>query len=348
MALIKCSECNQNVSDKARSCPHCGNPINVNLILHTDTPTTVVNINESKIKPYSLKKALRDFIIGGVIFSIIAIIFFAFSPELIQTTQKFIPNFSQDISQIVDSELPKPPETDPFAVQTNSDGSKIYPVQHNNLWGHEFYTAKIDQSGSIDIGSEPKQSIAKLFNSIDFPPALSKNLIIALIDPTMVKPNDRLNIPWAPGELSIELQPEYGTYQDVWGGSVIALNNLTGFDRIVLMHEFGHLIGNRLTDEEWQEYYKLRAIPSNTPRSSDNWALSPQEDFAEVYKAVYKSAVVAVWEERGWSIQTNFGILMPTGLNMMDIMTPCRELYRAGRDSDPKLQECRRKNNGPV
>lgn len=27
MALIKCSECGKNVSDKAQSCPNCGNPI---------------------------------------------------------------------------------------------------------------------------------------------------------------------------------------------------------------------------------------------------------------------------------------------------------------------------------
>jgi hypothetical protein len=26
MSLINCSECNQQISDKAESCPHCGNP----------------------------------------------------------------------------------------------------------------------------------------------------------------------------------------------------------------------------------------------------------------------------------------------------------------------------------
>ncbi len=30
MALIKCSECEKEVSDQAASCPHCGNPINDN------------------------------------------------------------------------------------------------------------------------------------------------------------------------------------------------------------------------------------------------------------------------------------------------------------------------------
>ncbi|MGC9602979.1 MAG: zinc-ribbon domain-containing protein [Minisyncoccia bacterium] len=28
MALIKCSECGKDVSDKAHSCPNCGHPIN--------------------------------------------------------------------------------------------------------------------------------------------------------------------------------------------------------------------------------------------------------------------------------------------------------------------------------
>lgn len=30
MALINCPECNKEISDKAKSCPHCGCPINTN------------------------------------------------------------------------------------------------------------------------------------------------------------------------------------------------------------------------------------------------------------------------------------------------------------------------------
>ena len=29
MAIIKCKNCGGNVSDKAKACPHCGNPVNV-------------------------------------------------------------------------------------------------------------------------------------------------------------------------------------------------------------------------------------------------------------------------------------------------------------------------------
>ena len=30
MALINCPECNKEISDKAKSCPNCGCPININ------------------------------------------------------------------------------------------------------------------------------------------------------------------------------------------------------------------------------------------------------------------------------------------------------------------------------
>lgn len=35
MALIKCSDCNKEVSSSAPSCPHCGNPISATTIEQT-------------------------------------------------------------------------------------------------------------------------------------------------------------------------------------------------------------------------------------------------------------------------------------------------------------------------
>lgn len=32
MALIKCSECGKEVSDKAAACPFCGNPVGMNAV----------------------------------------------------------------------------------------------------------------------------------------------------------------------------------------------------------------------------------------------------------------------------------------------------------------------------
>lgn len=39
MALIKCSECNNEVSDKAAFCPKCGNPINISKTVKVHFPT---------------------------------------------------------------------------------------------------------------------------------------------------------------------------------------------------------------------------------------------------------------------------------------------------------------------
>lgn len=35
MALIKCNECGKEISDKAQTCPHCGNPIHPVIIEKT-------------------------------------------------------------------------------------------------------------------------------------------------------------------------------------------------------------------------------------------------------------------------------------------------------------------------
>lgn len=38
MALINCKECNKEISSKARSCPHCGAPIEIQLDANTEIP----------------------------------------------------------------------------------------------------------------------------------------------------------------------------------------------------------------------------------------------------------------------------------------------------------------------
>lgn len=41
MALIHCSECGQQISDKAKSCPKCGAPVFVSMSQKTDNKTSV-------------------------------------------------------------------------------------------------------------------------------------------------------------------------------------------------------------------------------------------------------------------------------------------------------------------
>jgi hypothetical protein len=388
MALTKCKECGGEISDKALNCPHCGNPIRTeqSAVISVEPPQQEQIITE--VKPMASSKRwtkVASFSIG--LFALAVLVFFllvqivpanAFVQKIIQSAQNIQNAFSKIVSEISGNEQSisplreassqPAPSIDPLEIQNNPDGSKIYPVQYNNLWGHEFYTSKIDQSGSIDIGSEPKQSIAKLLNSLGFPPTLTKNLIFVHIDPTITKTTDRLKIPWAGGNVYISLQPQGGTYQNVYGGSVIALNNLAGYNPAVLVHELGHLIGSQLTDDEWKQYYKLRGIPSDTPRNSSNWNSSPSEDFAEVYKNTYGYG----------NVQTQYGILVPTS-DFAEFSTPCYTIKEKlvqdyiAKNKDPnqqpwnldfqklqddmkkaeaaiqanaELQSCRRKNNG--
>lgn len=63
MALIKCSECGKEVSDKAATCPQCGNP------LGKENPSTVVTIQQT----YKKWKATKLIGIGLIVIGILSI-----------------------------------------------------------------------------------------------------------------------------------------------------------------------------------------------------------------------------------------------------------------------------------
>lgn len=364
MALIKCSECSGEISDKALSCPHCGNPICTEQnsgIVQTDDTTLAreQDIIKKQLLPSITRVIIRICALSICLFILLVPASFlliqvlpsnTLTHKFIQPTQELQNRISENISKTIEmdkSELISkaitskavPNNINSLAVQNNPDGSKLYPVQYINLWGYEFYTSKIDKSGDIDIGSEAKQNIAKLLKKLTIPPTLTKKLIIVHVDPTLVYQGDRIQIPWVKEKISISLQPEGGTHQEVYGGSVIALNNLVSNDSAanqaqnsdaldqmflqgvllaeqqgVLVHELGHLIGSQLTDVEWKRYYKLRGIPSGTARRSSNWNMSPFEDFAEAYKNTYGYG----------DVRTLFGTLIETGTG--DMTTPCMEI----------------------
>ena len=55
MALIKCPECGQDVSDKAIQCIHCGYPLNIQKdsaydIIYNGFENNSLNINNTSIK----------------------------------------------------------------------------------------------------------------------------------------------------------------------------------------------------------------------------------------------------------------------------------------------------------
>jgi DNA-directed RNA polymerase subunit RPC12/RpoP len=52
MALIKCSECSRKISDKAASCPNCGNPMSVKEEPRLATQDEIFNMSMDEYKAY--------------------------------------------------------------------------------------------------------------------------------------------------------------------------------------------------------------------------------------------------------------------------------------------------------
>lgn len=60
MALVSCSECHKEVSDRASACPHCGNPMNAPVATPTaieTRPGDAVTI-EATAKTYKILEAV--------------------------------------------------------------------------------------------------------------------------------------------------------------------------------------------------------------------------------------------------------------------------------------------------
>ena len=70
MALVKCSECGKEISDKALSCPHCGNPIqairNAQIAEQNKRYSKELNI---QIILYSILGFLASFALGAYLFT---------------------------------------------------------------------------------------------------------------------------------------------------------------------------------------------------------------------------------------------------------------------------------------
>ncbi|MBN2879295.1 MAG: hypothetical protein JXN65_06640 [Clostridia bacterium] len=78
MALVKCPECSGTVSDKAITCPHCGNPLDHNkneTILSNENVATIATINKRE----KVNKSKKIIIFGLFIILIILIISTIFS-----------------------------------------------------------------------------------------------------------------------------------------------------------------------------------------------------------------------------------------------------------------------------
>lgn len=62
MALIKCSECNKEISDRAEFCPNCGCPLNNNTNTIVSEETDTVKANNESANPLCLSGMIVGFI----------------------------------------------------------------------------------------------------------------------------------------------------------------------------------------------------------------------------------------------------------------------------------------------
>ena len=83
MALIKCKECGQMISDRAKKCPKCGTPTHVEVSIHKND--VVPHEEEVKPQPEYYQQETNDsrkllyLIIALLIALIICVVYYLFS-----------------------------------------------------------------------------------------------------------------------------------------------------------------------------------------------------------------------------------------------------------------------------
>jgi len=78
MAIIRCPECNKDVSDRAKACPHCGFPMNHSVAIHNNISERE-EVEESKSRK---RRLLIFFAIGSVGLVLILVVVFLVVPRI--------------------------------------------------------------------------------------------------------------------------------------------------------------------------------------------------------------------------------------------------------------------------
>jgi hypothetical protein len=200
-----------------------------------------------------------------------------------------------------------------------SDSKTISLQQVNNV-GYSFYIGQIDYPDAPPISDDVKNKITQVIYKANFPKNLLKNVGIIIVNTLAVSEYQYIKTPY--GKINIpSFNPEFmtggGIYSGNFGQMSLIFINKTKLNSLseILTHELGHFIASQLTNEEWNKYYQLRRIPSNTPRYTQDWRLSPQEDFAEVYKNIFT----------GSKVRTYYGLLVKN--NYLYFEDACGKIY---------------------
>jgi hypothetical protein len=364
MSLIKCIECGQDISTEAIVCPHCGRP---NTPLASVSPV-ISNDGHKK----GTAKAITGFLILGILF--FGFYYLTRANSSYSGTGTFIGTLSQDLnrgdfkaffSDIFSNQKHSAILSSPNRP-TNS-GTQIALQEVKNL-GYDFYVGEIESPGTTNITDDLKNQITKIAYTAQFPTSLLKTVPIIILNNLALTGDQYISVP--AGNLKVpDLKPDFlsegGIYVTFNGGaSVIFINKpiiAQGQLTEVLTHELGHAVGSKLTDQDWVKFYQLRSIPAGTDRHGTNWNLSPEEDFAEVYKNVFTSiAVRTYYGELMPGVGIDMGSCMLTYQNAQSsympkqdssdpstwiMMNPSKVDYtavEAQANADPKVQACRR------
>lgn len=191
-----------------------------------------------------------------------------------------------------------------------ASSAEMIPLQQINNVGFTFYLGQIDYPNTPGLTDEIKNNITQIIYDAKFSNNLSKNIAIIITNTLAVTPNQYLDSPFGKVKM-VQLPPVFlqggGAYsQHIGNLSFIFINkNQLNSSRLndILTHELGHYVGGFLTTTDWEQYYKLRQIPTGTPLYTSNWMLSPGEDFADVYKNVFTKE----------KVQTYYGLLIRGG-----------------------------------
>jgi hypothetical protein len=212
-------------------------------------------------------------------------------------------------------------------VSEIKDDSKKITLEEVKHVGYTYYLGRVDKLDIPPIDDALKTKITTIIHDARVPQSILDKTPIIILNSLAMSSGQYIETPKGDVALiknSPNLLSEGGVYQKTSSDvSIIYINKDVLSERNslnlsleeVLTHEFGHAIGATLTKGDWATYYKLRNIPSDAPLRNNNWNLSPQEDFAEVYKNIFT----------GKSIWTYYGILEETPVAAMD--TKCGELY---------------------